>query len=568
MSLAPRSWADKDGDMDFKHEDGGKKRNRLQSDAAAAVNAVKLPEAKKQDLGKTRVRRSNFGGGGLTTATTPRGDSAGQMGVVYGKQSQEQWRGEGSQGPTRNQPKRKLGLAARSSSSSTQPMTDHHASATSNQSSRQKSSDGSQNNRQQPTKPQLQLHTGSVSSGRTASAASAAAATSAAAAVTAAASGTTRKHPVNAATLAAAKQKASHTAQQLNSQSTTQSQEQPAVQRKNASQKRKQQKAESPLPIYKPRASTSRSKKRASVINVEGSSAAQALEIGDSSDDDGGVEAVIELTQSQPEADKQSNGRHKHSKQQGTPTKSSKSDNGKPGSPWVLDLTAVSFGTMVYDQPGKMKLKSWSASPILEINIAGVRAPYTIDLASVRTYRRYKTCSHEIDTGCIVLEVSSDSGIAKALGTKCLQPHMADTAIATVAKPTAIVPGASLKAVRALEAPAPPEIGRRYIVLYLRASDMTEYINGTSDAAAVNIDDDGSGSAAAAAAAASSSASQDASNDSSSQEEQRSMEITLQSALQIAAKDKLSVNHMTDSSSIDQQFCSALIRQRDEKAKA
>eukprot|EP00953_Heterococcus_sp_UTEX-ZZ885_P023458 12893-Heterococcus_DN1.PRE.1 len=215
-----------------------------------------------------------------------------------------------------------------------------------------------------------------------------------------------------------------------------------------------------------------------------------------------------------------------------------------------------------------MKLKSWSASPILEINIAGVRAPYTIDLASVRTYRRYKTCSHEIDTGCIVLEVSSDSGIAKALGTKCLQPHMADTAIATVAKPTAIVPGASLKAVRALEAPAPPEIGRRYIVLYLRASDMTEYINGTSDAAAVNIDDDGSGSAAAAAAAASSSASQDASNDSSSQEEQRSMEITLQSALQIAAKDKLSVNHMTDSSSIDQQFCSALIRQRDEKAKA
>jgi hypothetical protein len=213
-----------------------------------------------------------------------------------------------------------------------------------------------------------------------------------------------------------------------------------------------------------------------------------------------------------------------------------------------------------------MKLKSWSASPILEINIADVKAPYTIDLASVRTYRRYKTCSHEIDTGCIVLEVSSDSGIAKALGTKCLQPHMADTAVVIVTKPTAIVPGASLKAVRALEAPAPPENGRRYIVLYLRASDMTEYINGTSDAAAVTADDDGSGSAAAAAA--SSSASQDASNDRSSQEEQRSMEITLQSALQIAAKDKLSVNNMADSSSVDQQFCSALIRQRDEKAKA
>jgi hypothetical protein len=375
MNLTSSSWAGNNSDdgLDFNHEDGSRKRRKLQSDAAAAVNGVREPLPKKQDLSQTRVCRSNFGGGKLTTATTPRCDTAGQMGVVCSKQSQEQCRGEGSEAPTRNQPKRKPALAARSSiigSSSTQPMTDHHASAALNQSSRQKSSDGSQN-RQQPKKPQLELHTGSASSGRTASVASAAraAAATTAAAITAAASGTNRKQPVNAATLAAAKQKASRTAQQQNSQSTTQSQEQPAVQRKNAGQKRKQQKPESPLPIYKPRTNTSRSKKRASIINVEGSSAAQALEIGDSSDDDGGAESVIELTQSHG-ADKLSNGTHKQSKQQGTPTKSSKSDNGKPGSPWVLDLVAVSFGIMVYDQVSHSNLYVYAYTNTRQVTLA------------------------------------------------------------------------------------------------------------------------------------------------------------------------------------------------------
>ena len=180
-----------------------------------------------------------------------------------------------------------------------------------------------------------------------------------AAAAAAAASGNKRKQTANAATQAAAQQKASRAAKQQtarpglrnvqSSQSPTQSKEQSAVQRKSGGQKRKQQKSDSPVPYYKPRPSTSRGKRRAP-INVEGSSAAQALEIDDSSDDDGGdVESVIEITQAN-DAVMHSNGTTKKSKQQGTPTKSSKSDNGKPGSAWVLDLAAVTFGTMVFDQ--------------------------------------------------------------------------------------------------------------------------------------------------------------------------------------------------------------------------
>jgi hypothetical protein len=226
-----------------------------------------------------------------------------------------------------------------------------------------------------------------------------------------------------------------------------------------------------------------------------------------------------------------------------------------------------------------MKLKPWSASACLEINIIGSTTSHTIDLASIRTYRRYKTCSHATGTGCIILEVAADSSISKKLGPKVLQPHMADTADVAVSvpvKPTAIVPGASLKEMRLREAPVLKEDGKRYMVIYLRTDDMAEYITGTNTAATVTVDDQGNDIAAAAVAAAvaaaaaagSSGAYQDVSDDSSSQEEKRSMETVLLSALQSAAKEKLCITDMADSSDIDQQYCSALIKQRDEKAKA